>query len=60
MFRYNIGCLLSLQTGILFISGTTLFAGACYYRAFTGKDTYGKLAPVGGTLLIIAWLSMIM
>ncbi|KAK9709743.1 Protein of unknown function (DUF423) [Popillia japonica] len=26
-------------TGILFISGTTLFAGACYYRAFT--DFYG-------------------
>ncbi|KRT78581.1 hypothetical protein AMK59_8407 [Oryctes borbonicus] len=46
-------------SAMLFICGTGLFTGACYYRAFTGKDTYGKLAPVGGTLLIIAWLSMV-
>ncbi|GJQ84101.1 hypothetical protein Trydic_g12076 [Trypoxylus dichotomus] len=43
----------------LFICGTSLFTGACYYRAFTGKDTYGKLAPIGGTMLIIAWLSLV-
>ncbi|CAG9823661.1 unnamed protein product [Phaedon cochleariae] len=45
-------------TGSLFITGTILFSGACYYRAFTGNDKLGRLAPIGGTILILGWLSM--
>ncbi|XP_022907423.1 transmembrane protein 256-like [Onthophagus taurus] len=44
-------------TATLFVVGITLFSGPCYYRAFTGENKFGKLAPVGGSLLIIAWLS---
>lgn len=45
--------------GSLFISGTVLFSGTLYYRAFTGDDTVAKLTPFGGTILIFAWLSMV-
>nr|AEE61540.1 unknown [Dendroctonus ponderosae] len=45
--------------GILFISGTILFSGTLYHRAFTGDDTFGKLTPIGGSILILAWLSMV-
>lgn len=44
--------------GSLFLTGTILFSGPCYYYAFTGNNKLGKLAPVGGTILIIAWLSL--
>ncbi|KAK9879660.1 hypothetical protein WA026_006723 [Henosepilachna vigintioctopunctata] len=44
--------------GSLFLVGTVLFSGPCYYYAFTGENKLGKLAPVGGTILIIAWLSL--
>ncbi|KAG5898746.1 hypothetical protein JTB14_020940 [Gonioctena quinquepunctata] len=46
-------------TGGLLITGTILFSGTCYYHAFTGQNKFGKLAPIGGTLLIIGWLSMV-
>jgi uncharacterized membrane protein YgdD (TMEM256/DUF423 family) len=49
-----------LQSGSLIILGTTLFSGACYYHAFTGDNKFGKLAPVGGTILIVGWLTMIL
>ncbi|XP_068904486.1 transmembrane protein 256 homolog isoform X1 [Tenebrio molitor] len=47
-------------SGSLIILGTTLFSGACYYHAFTGDNKFGKLAPVGGTILIVGWLTMIL
>nr|CAI5841694.1 unnamed protein product [Callosobruchus analis] len=45
--------------GTLIITGTILFSGPCYYYAFTGEHKFGKLAPIGGTILIIGWLSMV-
>ncbi|XP_076269364.1 transmembrane protein 256 homolog [Rhynchophorus ferrugineus] len=45
--------------GTLFISGTVLFSGTLYYKAFTGDDKFQKIAPIGGTILILAWLSMV-
>ncbi|XP_063902835.1 transmembrane protein 256 homolog isoform X2 [Zophobas morio] len=47
-------------SGTLIIMGTVLFSGACYYHAFTGNNKFGKLAPVGGTILIVGWLTMIL
>ncbi|XP_044750616.1 transmembrane protein 256 homolog [Coccinella septempunctata] len=44
--------------GSLFLMGTILFSGPCYYYAFTGENKLGKLAPIGGTILIVAWLSL--
>lgn len=46
-------------TGGLLITGTVLFSGPCYYYAFTGENKFGKLAPIGGTILILGWLSMV-
>ncbi|CAH1953572.1 unnamed protein product [Acanthoscelides obtectus] len=45
--------------GTLIVTGTLLFSGPCYYYAFTGEHKFGKLAPIGGTILIIGWLSMV-
>ncbi|CAG9859256.1 unnamed protein product [Phyllotreta striolata] len=45
--------------GTLFISGTILFSGTLYYNAFTGDRKLSRLAPIGGTILIIGWLSMV-
>ncbi|XP_050309515.1 transmembrane protein 256 homolog [Anthonomus grandis grandis] len=46
--------------GTLMISGTILFTAPLYYHAFTGDNKFGKLAPMGGTILILAWLSMVL
>ncbi|KAF5286352.1 hypothetical protein FQR65_LT12646 [Abscondita terminalis] len=51
-------CTYPRVTGGLMLCGTILFCGPCYYHAFTGDDRYGCLAPFGGTVLILAWLSM--
>ncbi|XP_066138187.1 transmembrane protein 256 homolog isoform X1 [Euwallacea fornicatus] len=45
--------------GILILSGTILFSGTLYYHALTTENKFGKLAPLGGTLLILGWLSMV-
>ncbi|CAH0557093.1 unnamed protein product [Brassicogethes aeneus] len=52
-------CKHPVVTGSLMLSGTILFCGPCYYHAITGENKIGKLAPIGGTMLIIGWLSMI-
>ncbi|XP_018330636.1 transmembrane protein 256 homolog [Agrilus planipennis] len=52
-------CRFPKVTAALFITGTFLFSGACYYHAFTGENKFNRFAPVGGTLLIIGWLSMV-
>lgn len=44
--------------GSLLIAGTVLFSGPCYYHAYTGENKFGKLAPIGGTILILGWLAM--
>ncbi|KAK4879974.1 hypothetical protein RN001_008120 [Aquatica leii] len=53
-------CTYPKLTGSLMLTGTILFCGPCYYHAFTGNDKYGCLAPFGGTVLILAWLSMVL
>ena len=42
----------------LFAGGITVFSGSCYAAALTGDRANGKLAPLGGTTLILAWLSL--
>ncbi|XP_055375267.1 transmembrane protein 256 homolog [Condylostylus longicornis] len=51
-------CRQPVLTGCLIIAGTLLFSGPCYYKAFTGKTQFSKVAPIGGCCLILAWLSM--
>lgn len=45
-------------TGTLMTTGVILFTGTCYYAAFTGDQRFNRLAPIGGTTLILAWISM--
>lgn len=42
----------------LFLVGTIVFSGSCYVAALTGNRRLGRLAPIGGTTLIAAWLSL--
>ncbi|XP_035896898.1 transmembrane protein 256 homolog [Anopheles stephensi] len=46
-------------TTTLMVSGMTLFCGTCYYVAFTNDRSVVRLTPMGGFLLIFAWLSFI-
>jgi len=46
-------------TGILMATGTLVFCGTCYYHGITGDTRIRKLAPFGGTTLILAWLSLV-
>jgi len=47
-------------SGTLMAVGTTIFCGSCYYFGFTGDTSLNKYAPVGGSTLILAWLSLIL
>ncbi|KAG5682419.1 hypothetical protein PVAND_011772 [Polypedilum vanderplanki] len=47
-----------MLTGSLIATGMTLFSGTCYYAALTGDERYNRLAPLGGTLLILGWISL--
>lgn len=53
-------CRFPIITGALFISGTLIFCGPCYYNGLTGDKTFNKYTPTGGMILIAAWLSMIL
>lgn len=45
-------------TGSLFLSGTIVFSGTCYYYAMTDNKDVSKWTPYGGATLILAWLSL--
>ncbi|XP_060853256.1 transmembrane protein 256-like isoform X2 [Rhopalosiphum padi] len=53
-------CRFPRVTGALFISGTLIFCGTCYYNGLTADKTFNKYTPTGGMLLIAAWMSMIL
>ena len=44
--------------GILFCMGLSLFSYTSYYRCFTDNKKYNYLMPPGGTLIILAWISL--
>ena len=48
-----------LLSGTLFAAGIAVFSGSCYAAALTGVRENGRFAPVGGTTLIVAWLSLV-
>lgn len=45
-------------TGTLFLLGTFVFSGTCYYYAITDDKNVSKYTPYGGVALIVAWLSL--
>lgn len=40
----------------LMLCGTLVFSGSLYLLALTNVGYFGAITPVGGTLLILAWL----
>eukprot|EP00320_Phaeocystis_rex_P002969 CAMPEP_0119069700 /NCGR_PEP_ID=MMETSP1178-20130426/27262_1 /TAXON_ID=33656 /ORGANISM="unid sp, Strain CCMP2000" /LENGTH=111 /DNA_ID=CAMNT_0007051485 /DNA_START=35 /DNA_END=370 /DNA_ORIENTATION=- len=48
-----------IVSGTLFAAGVAIFSGSCYAAALTGVRENGRFAPVGGSTLILAWLSLI-
>ncbi|XP_023237510.1 transmembrane protein 256 homolog [Centruroides sculpturatus] len=49
-----------LMVGTLLTAGMSIFCGSCYIYALTDSTHVRRFAPYGGTLLILAWLSMIL
>nr|WP_275113960.1 DUF423 domain-containing protein [Psychromonas antarctica] len=54
----NNRCLLLSQIG--FVLGVFLFSGSLYLYVLTGIKAVAVFTPIGGLLLIIAWLSMLL
>jgi len=48
-----------ILSAILFAGGMTMFCGSCYYQSLTGDDRFKRITPYGGTMLILAWVSLI-
>jgi uncharacterized membrane protein YgdD (TMEM256/DUF423 family) len=45
--------------GTLFAAGVLLFSGSIYGLALTSQRWLGPVTPVGGVLMIAAWLTLI-
>ncbi|MBS9778659.1 MAG: DUF423 domain-containing protein [Gammaproteobacteria bacterium] len=48
-----------ILSGYLFIIGTFFFSGSLFVYTLAEVDSITRLTPVGGTTLIVAWLSLI-
>lgn len=47
-----------IATGFLWIAGITLFSGSLYGLALGGPSWLGPITPLGGLLLITAWICL--
>jgi uncharacterized membrane protein YgdD (TMEM256/DUF423 family) len=45
-------------TGAAFTLGTLIFSGCLYALVLTGQRWLGAVVPLGGSLLILGWLSL--
>jgi uncharacterized membrane protein YgdD (TMEM256/DUF423 family) len=47
-------------SGALFFGGIVGFSGSCYAAVLTNERRNGRFAPVGGTMLMLGWLSLVL
>lgn len=47
-------------TAWLWLGGVIIFSGSLYTLCFTGITKLGAVAPIGGTLLIAGWISLLL
>lgn len=65
-FFHSLGLLMATQAskphlvGAGFTFGMLLFCGSLYYTAIKDDRALVKVAPIGGTALILAWLAFIL
>lgn len=45
-------------SGITAVLGIFIFSGALFTICFTGITTFGAVAPIGGSLLVVTWASL--
>jgi len=50
----------SLYSSTLFTCGIVLFCMPLYYRSFTDKKTFSRLAPFGGISMMLGWIMLAM
>ncbi len=43
-------------SGTCYIIGTIIFSGSLLILCFSGVKAMGAVAPIGGTLLVLAWI----
>lgn len=44
---------------VLMITGMVLFSGSLYLKTWLGIAELSKLAPIGGSILALSWLSLV-
>ena len=60
LIYYQINPLKQIKSSIwLFVLGIVLFSGSLYAYSFSHIHSLVYLTPVGGVLLIVAWLSLL-
>lgn len=47
-----------MQSATLFLLGILFFSGGCYFRALTASTALSYVPPVGGIILVLAWISL--
>lgn len=45
--------------GWSFVLGILIFSGVLYLLAITGEKKLGMIAPIGGTALMVGWISLL-
>ena len=45
-------------SGWLMVTGTLLFSGSLYIYVLSGIKTFAMITPIGGVLMIAAWLTL--
>ncbi len=45
-----------IYAGYSYIAGTIIFSGSLYILCLTGINKWGAITPIGGVVLIIAWI----
>lgn len=42
-----------------FLLGSLIFSGSLYLLCFTGVRWWGAVAPIGGTLMLLGWVTLL-
>ncbi len=46
-------------SGWILLAGIVIFSGSLYFYLFTSMRLFGMITPIGGTVLLLGWLSFL-